>query len=212
VNTTSGNFSYDNLYIYKNTTGTGTCNTCSYQSILHQTPDPLAGLPAPSTTGLPTNPAPAGGVYSPGIYTNQFTAGGTLSPGIYVLQKGLCITNGNLAGNGVLLYITGSAACDTGTYALGIAGNGTVTLTPPTSGDYAGITVWSTSTAPLLIAGNGSGTTVSGVIYAPNASQVTLGTGNGSFVIGSVIAPNIVAGGNGNVCVGYPSLAACLAA
>jgi hypothetical protein len=206
VSTSSSNFSCGDLSIYSGGSLSGSAASCPTNTSPYQLPDPLAGLSAPNLSGLTTNPAPSGGVYTQGIYTATFSPSGTLSPGIYVLQAGLCIAgNQSLQGSGVFLYITGGApSC--GGNAVGISGNGVVSLSPPTGGAYGGITIWSTSAAPLSISGNGSGTSIGGVIYAPNASLVTLGGGNGNLLIGSVIAPYITVQGGGSsgaVCVGY---------
>ncbi len=209
-------FVYDGLEIF----GTGSCSNCPASPVsTHRStrlPDPLAGLPAPSTSGLPTNPAPSAGTYFPGVYTTQFVPNGTLSPGVYVLQAGMCISgNQAVTGTGVLIYITGSSSCGGSTKALGISGNGALSLSPQTTGTYANITVWSTTTAALAISGNGAGTSVAGLIYAPTASLVTLSGGNGNLLIGAVIAPNIQLSGGGNsglVCINYDSAASCTAA
>jgi hypothetical protein len=177
-----------------------------------QLPDPLAGLPAPDTSGLPTNPAPNGTVYSPGVYTGAFSPSGTLLPGIYVLQGGLCLAgNTSLTGSGVLLYITGSCADGN---AVSITGNAFMSISPYASEPYAGMSIWSATSAPILIAGNGQGTSVNGLLYAPTSTSVTLGTGGGTIFIGSVIAPNINAAGNGQspICIGYADIASCTAA
>jgi prepilin-type N-terminal cleavage/methylation domain-containing protein len=196
VRTNSSEFTYGSLQIL----GPGTCATCAYTNRSNAVPDPLAGLPAPSSAGLPVDPAPQGSTYSPGVYTTQFSPTGTLSPGVYVLQAGFNL-NGQQAvvGDGVLIYVTGGSFT--------VSGQATLRITAPTSGTYAGISIWqaASDTNAFSIAGNGGASSVGGLIYAPGASSVTLGTGNGGLIIGSVIAPNVNAGGNGGVCIGYPS-------
>ena len=54
----------------------------------------------------------------------------------------------------------------------------------------------------LRIAGNGSTTTISGVIYAPTANPITLGTGNGTSSTAYVIGKYISVTGNGGAVVG----------
>jgi hypothetical protein len=201
VASNSSNFTYSQLQIF----GTGTCNTCSYVNRPDRVVDPLAGMPPPSSAGLPVNPAKVGTTYSPGVYTGSFSPDGTLSPGIYILQNGMSLAgNTSVTGTGVLLYITGGS--------LSVSGNATVNVSPPTSGTYAGISIWQaiSDASAFSISGNGGASSVSGLIYLPGVSSATLGTGNGTLLIGSVIAPNIIGGGNGNVCVGF-SAAQCAA-
>ena len=187
-----GSLSYSQLQIVNG----GTC-TCSYVSRTAPVPDPFAGLPAPSTSGLATNPPKVGNTYSPGIYTGTFSPDGTLSPGVYILQNGLSMSGQqDVTGAGVLFYITGGS--------VSITGQATINITPPTTGTYAGISIWQavTDTNPFAITGQGAASSVGGILYLPGASSVTLGAGEGGLVIGSVIAPNINVVGNGTVTVG----------
>jgi hypothetical protein len=211
VSSGSSNFSYGSMEIY----GDGTCSGCptGYTNRVSRVVDPLSGLPVPSTAGLPVDPPKVGTTYSPGIYTTPFNPDGTLSPGIYILQAGLNMAGQSKAvGNGVLLYITGGTSC-TGGGSFCITGQAQLNVSAPTSGTYANLVIWQdkTDSSPFLIAGNGafsdgSATTIMGTIYLPTTTQVTLGTGNGQLAVGSVIAPNIVAGGNGSVCIGFTTL------
>jgi hypothetical protein len=201
VSSNSSAFTYSQLQIFS----PGKCSTCSYVNRPDRVVDPLAGMPPPSSAGLPTNPAKVGTTYSPGIYTGTFSPDGTLSPGVYILQNGLSLSgNSAVVGAGVLFYITGGS--------VNVSGNATINVSPPTTGTYSGISIWqaASDTTAFSISGNGGASSVGGLIYLPGVSSATLGTGNGTLLIGSVIAPNIVGGGNGNVCVGY-SAAQCAA-
>jgi hypothetical protein len=172
-------------------------------------PDPLAGVPPPSTSGLPTNPAPVGNTYQPGIYTSVFNPGNgtfTLNPGIYVLQGGLCI-NGQTSissTDGVLLYITGT--CNG--FSFDIEGQANITLVPyayavPTTTTTLHVSIWqpASNTGAIQMAGKSSASSLNGIIYAPKATSVTMGTGNGALTIGSIIAPFVSIGGNGAVTI-----------
>ena len=84
-----------------------------------------------------------------------------LSPGTYVLNGDLQLTgNVSLSGTGVTLDLLGN---------VNITGNATLDLTAPTTGAYAGILVYQTSANNLNLTGN-AGSTLEGVIYAPNAA------------------------------------------
>jgi hypothetical protein len=92
-------------------------------------------------TGTPT--------IAPGVYS-QITVGTgtalTLSPGVYVLTGPISMTAGSISGSGVMIYLACSTyptACPAGgSGALFDLTGGTLTLSPPTSGTYSGMTVF----------------------------------------------------------------------
>jgi Flp pilus assembly protein TadG len=155
----------------------------SPQTGVAATPDPLASLPAPSTSGLPTFP---GGNYDgqtlqPGIYTSDVHFGtvGHLNPGIYILQGGISLSGGaDLYGNGVMLYSLGP---------ISLSGGSTLQLTPPTSGTYAGVTVFQArgNTAKADLSG-GSASTLAGIYYFPDTQMLNL-SGGSSMQIGTIV-------------------------
>lgn len=134
--------------------------------------DPLADLPVPPESGTVYNglPFPPYGTrtMSPGVYNGGVSLGGgmnvTMESGIYYMKGGdFVVANGvTLTGNGVMIYT------DTGRFSF--QGGGRITLTPPTDGDFAGITLYQdrNSTKDISIA-NGSTTTITGTIYAAAA-------------------------------------------
>jgi Ca2+-binding RTX toxin-like protein len=144
-------------------------------------PDPLAGLPAPSATGL-TNRGSA--IYStgthpllPGIYTQisaTNSASLVLSSGTYVIKgEGLTVSGaGSITGSGVFIYNSGSNYPNLGgTFGgITISNSGTVSLTAATSGTYANILIFQSRDNPRAISFSGSVVVgMSGEIYAPNA-------------------------------------------
>jgi hypothetical protein len=89
---------------------------------------------------------------------------------------------------GVMIYIAGGSVT--------FAGNSGVNLPAPTTGLYKGIVMFQarSDTNALKFAGNtGSGTTnvLGGVVYVPQATQVTLATGSASLTAKSIVAQNI---------------------
>src|SRR5207248_1892552 len=80
-----------------------------------------------------------------------------------------------LTGSGVLLYNTSGLYPGGG---IQITGGGSVTLSPPTSGVYAGINIFQDRSlaAPLTVTGNGA-LQVTGLIYAPAAAVARLDSG-----------------------------------
>ncbi len=214
----NAHFDYTGLQFYRTGAGdvgnNGSCggssSSCANASSRDaRVPDPLAGMPAPSTTGMTNHGNATGsGTFQPGIYgTMAFSnnADVTLEPGIYVVQGGFCPSNNTeVTGLGVLLYITGTSGC--GGNSIDVSNNVELTLSPMTTGPYAGITIWAVPDASVNIAGNNSVTTsVDGLLYIPNVTvprTVTLGDNNATLLIGSVIAPNLTIRNNARVTVG----------
>ncbi|GIM67674.1 hypothetical protein Pve01_89480 [Planomonospora venezuelensis] len=174
--------------------GTATGPMSSYN------PDPNVGVPPiqdPLADWLSAPPSYGPGPLSdpctqgPGRYGAKNFPNGTctLLPGTYVVT-GLWDFGGNasLAGNGVTLYFT----CGTATLPrpcaspgeaggrLDFAGNGTMTITAPLSGDLEGMAIWydRMNTSELRLTGNGMNA-YSGTIYAPSAKYRFNGNGCG---------------------------------
>jgi streptogramin lyase len=169
--------------------------------------DPLATVlaTAPSVGGSATTVNLSGNssqTINPGRFS-QITVSGngklTLNPGIYVITGGgFSVTgNGTVSGSGVFLYNAGSNYPSAGgTFGgVNLSGNGNISLSPMTTGTYAGILLDqpSANTSALALAGNAI-TIPGGVIYAP-AAALTM-SGNGQFK-GSFIVSTINVSGNG---------------
>jgi hypothetical protein len=173
------------------------------------TADPLRHLPTPNPAAYPlraSGPTLVSGgvaVLQPGVYRGGIMINGravvTLQPGVYVLDGGGFAVSGQAAvtGLGVLLFNTavtvpGSAG------PVAISGQGSVTLTPPTGGAYAAISIFQDRnlTLPVTVSGNG-GLQVQGVVYAPAAAVALSGNGVLNTVGGGVIGNTVSAGGNG---------------
>ncbi|MFA0761783.1 MAG: hypothetical protein HZLCBSQH_001893 [Candidatus Fervidibacterota bacterium] len=142
-------------------------------------PDPLANLPPPSTTGLPVFPGRTihgDATLYPGVYTGLVKLQGnsfvTMQPGTYIFQGGLLVSgNSQLMGNGVMLYVEGGR--------IEVQGNGQMRLTPPTSGTYAGITIFyaRTNSNPLWLSGNAV-QNLQGTVYLPRSLLHLQGNAN----------------------------------
>ncbi|TPL49864.1 TadE/TadG family type IV pilus assembly protein [Mesorhizobium sp. B2-4-6] len=129
--------------------------------------DPLADVvPPPYTLCLPV-PNGKTITLSPGTYCDKTLSGKiTLSPGTYIMRN---VTikpggNGSLIGQGVTIFLMENSQ-------LIINANEQVNLSPPAGGPYAGITIYQArgNTQALTLNG-GSGSVVSGFIYAPDAA------------------------------------------
>jgi hypothetical protein len=149
-------------------------------------PDPLASLPAPNPAGLPVfSGRTISGVATlqPGVYTGLVRLIGnafvTMQPGTYIFRNGLQVWgNARLVGNGVTLYVEGGR--------IEVQGNGQMSLTPPTSGTYAGITIFyaRTNSNPLWLSGI-SVQNIQGTVYLPR-SLLQL-QGNANFGPGMIV-------------------------
>ena len=150
-------------------------------------PDPLTGLAVPSLTGTATaiNFTSGSHTIGSGIYSQiklSGTASLTLSPGIYVIAGGgLSVTNSaSISGSGVMIYNTNTIYPAAGGTNGGIAltSTGTVNLSAPTTGVYAGILFFQARANASTISITDSATvTLSGTIYAPEAVLSISGSG-----------------------------------
>lgn len=158
-------------------------------------PDPLRDLQAPTDnyqlpdgTVLPiisrnkfsvSDDTPT--IMEPGVYMKgiQFSGSGaiTMKPGIYYIDGGGFQISGQstLTANGVMIFNTGSgnghgnSPSATPSDAIQISGNGAIDWTPPTTGPYAGISIFQERSIylPLNLSGNGQ-TKIAGTVYAAN--------------------------------------------
>ncbi len=228
INSTSATAANNNggsVQIFTSPTGTqvaggasGTWPTLTTSA--SQQPDPFAGYPKPSTTGLglPISilPAPVGGAVTlvPGIYTVPISYAGnvkaTLTTGTYILEAGM-----NGSGNmdftntvgGVFIFntLTGYPSPGPGATCGGvqISGNAQGTsLSPLATGPYQGLLFYQdpACTQSFTISGNGS-LSVSGTIYLPTAQFVL--NGNNATLTGSQAVADTVNVQNGTLDVTF---------
>lgn len=128
--------------------------------------DPLEDVVPPAYTACQNVPGGKTKTLSPGTYCNKTISGEvTLEPGNYVLRGGQIKLGGNgkLTGEGVTIFLMDDAQFTSNA-------NEIINLSPPTSGPYAGITIYQekSNTNEVTING-GSGSNVTGFIYAPGA-------------------------------------------
>jgi Flp pilus assembly protein TadG len=144
-------------------------------------------IPEPSFSPLrdPNTVRPAAGetrTLQPGYYPGGIKLLSSnetllLEPGIYVLDgEGLYINGGNLIGDGVMLYITGTGKVD-------IQGNGTVQLNANAEyleSPYVGVTIYQDRDNHNDATINGTNTLdLNGVLYFPRNRVNITGTGDG---------------------------------
>lgn len=154
--------------------------------------DPYADLEVPETTPCTNAAIKQGtritgsgtGVLNPGVYCGDLTVSGNndiiLNPGIYIIDGGdfRVQGGGTLTGEGVTIILTNTGAGKWGQ--LSISGNRIVRLSAPTTGYFAGVTVFVDRDAPEdAITHSITGTAdilVDGVIYTPSQNLVFGGT------------------------------------
>jgi hypothetical protein len=128
--------------------------------------DPMARVVPPTYTSCKNVPGGKNKSLEPGTYCDKKLSGDiTLAPGSYILRGGSVDLggNGSLKGDGVTIFLMEDAKFT-------INGNELVQLTPPTSGDYAGIVIYQEKTNDNTVSVNGtSDSYVKGFIYAPGA-------------------------------------------
>jgi hypothetical protein len=184
-------------------------------------PDPLRYLQAPAVVGLTnrgTNLSITSGTVDlyPGVYTGGLTIGGTAnvtlhtnadgSPGIYLIQGGGLAVSGS-ANVGVAAGEPGGImvfnAWSLGTDAINVNSTGAVTLSPPSSGPYKGLTLFQARGTPLTagptiaLTGNGR-TKITGTVYGAHAPCRCHGSGGG-VLGGQHIVDSLAVTGNVNV-------------
>jgi hypothetical protein len=181
-------------------TGTNPGYSGNFQGIVltgqQPTPDPLAYLPEPDPSTMTVQTVPNGTniTLAPGRYVGGLSFSGqtsvTMTPGIYYMDGGgfSMAGLGNLNATGVMIF------SDAG---LSITGNGSVTMSPPTSGIYKGISYFQdrSSSATALVAGNGL-YQITGTFYVAGGLTDLQGNGDASLA-SQVVSLLMTSGGNG---------------
>lgn len=176
-------------------------------------PDPLRNIPEPQQTDYSTQAtgpkhfSNGNKTLQPGVYHGGITITGqanvTMMPGIYYIDGGgfKFSGQGNLVANGVMIFNSPKGSSDN--ISLSGSNGGSVTMTPPTSGTYKGLTLFQerTATNTMDISGNG-GFYVTGTFYTANSLMNV--TGNGDANIGSQYVSRLLdLNGTGNMKIDY---------
>jgi hypothetical protein len=173
------------------------------------TPDPLSGIAAPSSSGMTVQSnsmislSNTSRTLSPGVYNGGITLNGsssvTLNPGVYYINGGGINLSGpsSITGSGVFIYNTGGGAVN-------LSGTGTIALNPMTSGAYQGITMFqdrTSSTAATMSGGSNINNT--GTFYFPDAKLTLSGTSGVATMGAQIIAKNVTFSGSAEIQVNY---------
>ncbi len=168
------------------------------------TNDPYASLALPTASGSVQSAVFSDGkthTINPGVYSSINVSGRntslTLSGGTYIiLGGGFTVSGGaSVSGAGVTIfnasslydYVHGTTVLGGNYGGISISGNGSASLTAPTSGQYSGILFFQPgdNSRAIAFSGNAVGS-MTGVIYAPKALVSVSGNGNltnASFVV-----------------------------
>jgi hypothetical protein len=113
-----------------------------------------------------------------GCYQNlNLNAPTTMNPGIYVISGNMNLNSGyTLTGSGVTIYVASGANAPN-------FDGGTVTLSPPTTGNYAGVLYYQVPSNSSSINFNGPNVKLSGLIYAPGSNSANFDGANGNYVV-----------------------------
>jgi hypothetical protein len=143
----------------------------------HEPPvaDPYEGLTMPNASGKCKND-PGGSTLDAGHYCGlDLKNAVTLNSGVYIIDGGSLTVNANAAvtGSGVTFYLVNGASVK-------INGNSDMQLSAPTSGTYSGMLFINdrSNTNGITINGD-SASTVTGVIYSPDAPVSYIGNFSG---------------------------------
>jgi Flp pilus assembly protein TadG len=180
------------------------------------TPDPLAYLPEPDKSSMPTQShkqvhfTSGLQILSPGLYRGGIsvtsTGSLTLLPGIYYMDNGgFQFTGaGSLSALGVMIYNDpGNGNAD----AISVSGQGSIVMTPPATGIYSGLALFQRrdSTVPVTVSG-GSGANITGTFYAA-AANLTVSGGAGAANLGSqYISDTLNLQGDANMTISWNPL------
>lgn len=173
--------------------------------------DPLVDYPAAPDISptVKTDPCGEGASHGPGTYGSVSIRGAncTLQPGLYVIV-GTWDLAGNdasvLTGDGVTLHFTCGTTTVVRSCAPGEAGgtldnsgNGSVAITAPTTGPYAGMALWfdRANGAVIRLTGNGQAG-LSGTIYALSAQLLINGNGCAGTLNALVIVRDLAFNGS----------------
>jgi hypothetical protein len=112
---------------------------------------------------------------------------------------------GNLTGSGVHVFNKPQKANDV----VNIAGQGSVALSPPSSGLYQGITLFQSRAAafqPTLSITGVGGMNVTGTFYAPAATLSISGNGVNNIIGSQYISNDLSLGGNGAININWSDI------
>jgi hypothetical protein len=194
----------------------GTSGSGTFIGTIHSgvapTPDPLAYLPEPDPTTMPLESkknfhlSNGTATISPGVYRGGITVSGQgsliMEPGIYYMDGGGFTFTGQGSLNAVGVMIVNAPQSNSDV--ISISGTGAVTLSPMTTGIYAGISLWQvrSSTNTVAVSGGG-GQTMTGTFYVAGGTLNVTGNGSNSTIGSQYISRLLTVNGGGSFNVNW---------
>lgn len=169
--------------------------------------DPFAAIPMPTYSACTyTNFSVSGNAtLSPGVYCKGLKISGsgtvTLSPGSYIIDGGNFDISGSATVTGSEVTIFLNSQLQSGYAQLDLTGSGNLTLSPPTSGTYKGITFFQSRNAPAgtnKITGS-AGANITGAIYLPNQSLSFRGSSSSNAPCTMLVVNKVAFQGSTNI-------------
>ncbi|MEZ5250565.1 MAG: hypothetical protein R2713_15545 [Ilumatobacteraceae bacterium] len=168
--------------------------TAGTLSLFDHVNDPMATLrpPASCTGATGANPT-IGSSTGPDAVTRYplpvaVTGNVVFQPGRHVFCNGVTVAAGaTVSGSGVVWYVADGAVT--------VDGTATIMLSPPTTGDLAGVVLWTAGIQPVTIVNGTSIDEFAGVVYAPDATVVV--TSTSGVRLGAVVAESMTVAGTG---------------
>ena len=169
-------------------------------SLLTRTNNPFADTATPAVCDRSSAPklGSSDGPDSVTLYSSPVTISSSVEfqPGRHVFCNGLTVEGGaTVTGSGVLWYVVDGGVT--------ISEKSTVSLTPATSGDYAGLLLWSAGPQPVWIASGATVDDLAGAVYVPRA-RLDLASTTG-IRLGAAVADQVAISGSGPTRFGQPS-------
>ena len=169
--------------------------------------DPYATVPKAPASGTAcvnaaNRPITNGGTFSAGRYCGGFSIGNnaanktlTFNPGVFYIEGSFKVPNGfRIVGSGGVTLVFSIPRVND----FGIGNNGSVSLTAPSSGAYAGIAVMSTASGYDFEFGNGNQINVSGAFYIPT-QKLTMSNNLNSNLCTQLVAQTMSLKNNGTM-------------
>jgi hypothetical protein len=174
-------------------------------------PDPLRNLPEPIANGQniqsngPLHFSNGTRMLSPGTYRGGISVSGQgtliMEPGIYYMDGGGFVFSGqgDLNANGVMIFNAPTKSSEV----VSITGTGSIVMSPPTEGNYKGLTLFQDRESPNTMTVSGGGyMDIVGTFYAAGGTLKVGGGGDGR--VGSqYISRFLEIAGNGGLRIDY---------
>lgn len=142
---------------------------CAYLAANPPSISGCSGYNSPNSGSVTIQP----GCYS---YMNLNGAAVTFASGLYVFDGNFNNNNSTITGSGVTMYVPAGANGPN-------FDNQTVTLTPPTTGNYPGVLYYQVPSNTSSINFNGPSVSLTGLIYAPGSTSVNFDDQPGTYVV-----------------------------